>query len=101
MRKFAGPVWLIGSMVRTGLGQRAIAFVTYARSAVLSTERSWAERGRASVSAAARRSRFMSLRINRAVSLFNPCLEAAVDGHHVAEAGHAEELRRQRAVRLV
>src|ERR1051325_7378564 len=99
MRKFCGPPWLIGSIVRTGFGQRVIAFVTYARSAVMSTGAAWAERGRAR--AAARMSRFMSLRINRAVSLFNPCLDAAVDGHDVAESRHAEELGRERPVGVV
>src|SRR6185503_7379135 len=58
------------------------------------------ERGSAAASAA-RASRFMSLRINGPIPLFNPAFESAVDVHHVAEAGHGEELRGQRAVRGV
>src|SRR5437763_7022552 len=44
------------------------------------------------------RTGFKSLRVNSAVAAFNPFLDAAVDVHHVAEAGHAQQLRRHRAV---
>src|SRR3954451_17943812 len=44
------------------------------------------------------RSGFKSLRVNSAVAAFNPFLDAAVHVHDVAEAGHAQELRRDRSL---
>src|SRR5947209_9788583 len=44
------------------------------------------------------RTGFKSLRVNSAVAAFNPFLDSAVDVHDVAEAGHAQQLRRNRAV---
>src|SRR5207302_8365951 len=44
------------------------------------------------------RTGFKSLRVNSAVAAFNPFLDAAVDVHDVAEAGHAQQLRRHRSL---
>src|SRR3954471_24706243 len=44
------------------------------------------------------RTGFKSLRVNSAVAAFNPFLDAAVHVDDVAEAGHAQQLRRHRAL---
>src|SRR5438067_5692310 len=88
----------MGSIFSFGSGQRTSALVTYARMAAMSMGgAAWAESGSAAASAA-KTSGFMSLRINGPIPLFNPSFQAAVDVYDVAEAGHGEQLRRQRAV---
>src|SRR5438270_2617859 len=44
------------------------------------------------------RTGFKSLRVNSAVAAFNPFLDSAVHVYDVAEAGYAQQLRRDRAI---
>src|SRR5437764_7979863 len=96
----AGPEVGSGSRVMTEPGQRGMAFSAYARSAAMSARCAKAEKGRKARRARRRPSekRFMSLRINRPVSPFNPAFDSPLHVHDVAEAGHGEQLRGHRAV---
>src|SRR5205085_8939194 len=96
--KPAGPVVGSGSSVITEPGQRGMAFSAYARSVARSARCAKAEKGRRARRTPSER-RFMSLRINRPIPVFNPAFDPPLDVHDVAEAGDGEEFRRQRAVR--